>query len=98
MSRRQVIEAPDLPHHTNPIPTAVKIGNMVFSSALIGYDPKTQILPEDPEAQVVNVFRAVRRVMEEAGGSVADIGKISISLSDMQLRDRKSTRLNSSHT
>jgi 2-iminobutanoate/2-iminopropanoate deaminase len=87
MPRRTVIEAADLPHHTNPIPTAVKIGNLVFTSALFGHDPKTQQLPDDPDTQVSNVFRAVRRVMEEAGGSVSDIGKMTVYLRDMQLRD-----------
>ncbi|MFN0074522.1 MAG: RidA family protein [Chloroflexota bacterium] len=87
MPRRQPIEAPDLPRHTNPIPTAVKLGNMIFSSALIGQDPKTHQLPDDPESQVANVFHAVRRVMEEVGGSVADIGKMTVYLHDMRFRD-----------
>ena len=87
MPRRTVIEAADIPHHTNPIPTAVKIGNMVFTSALFGQDPKSHELPDDPDEQVTNVFRAVRRVMEEAGGSVSDIGKMTVFLRDMQLRD-----------
>ena len=87
MSRRKVIEAADLPHHTNPIPTAVRLGNMVFSSALFGQDPRSHQLPDDPDAQVTNAFRAVRRVMEEAGGTVNDIGKMTVFLRDMQLRD-----------
>jgi 2-iminobutanoate/2-iminopropanoate deaminase len=86
MPRRIVIEAADLPHHTNPIPTAVRIGNMVFSSALFGQDPETHELPDDPATQVANAFRAVRRVMEEAGGSVSDIGKMTVYLRDMQIR------------
>jgi enamine deaminase RidA (YjgF/YER057c/UK114 family) len=86
MPRRTVIEAADLPHHTNPIPTAVRIGNMVFSSALFGQDPETHELPDDPATQVANAFRAVRRVMEEAGGSVSDIGKMTVYLRDMQIR------------
>lgn len=91
MPRRKVIEAADLPHHTNPIPTAVRIGNMVFSSALFGQDPETHELPDDPAAQVANAFRAVRRVMEEAGGSVSDIGKMTVYLRDMQIRQAVNT-------
>jgi enamine deaminase RidA (YjgF/YER057c/UK114 family) len=91
MPRRHVIEAADLPHHANPIPTAVKLGNMVFSSALMGQDPETHELPEDPEAQVANAFRAVRRVLEEAGGSVSDIGKMTVYLRDMQIRQHVNT-------
>ena len=91
MPRRTIIEAADLPHHTNPIPTAVKIGNLVFSSALFGQDPETHKLPEDPASQVANAFRAVRRVMEEAGGSVSDIGKMTVYLRDMQIRQHVNT-------
>ena len=58
---------------------------MVFSSALFGQDPETHELPDDPAAQVANAYRAVRRVMEEAGGSVSDIGKMTVYLRDMQI-------------
>jgi enamine deaminase RidA (YjgF/YER057c/UK114 family) len=56
MAKRKVIHA-GLPQHRNPIPTAVKIGQMVFTSAVGGQDPQTHETPADPQKQVENCFR-----------------------------------------
>ena len=87
MSGRRTISAPDIPEHKNPIPAATRIGNLVFSSAIGGEDPESHELPTDSESQIANVFRTVRAIMREAGGSPDDIGKLSVYLADME--DRK---------
>ena len=80
--KRLSIRAPDIPEHVNPIPAATRIGNMLFSSAVGGEDPETHELPDDAGAQIENVFRTIRAIMREGGGSVADIGKVSVFLAD----------------
>ena len=40
MAKREPISAPDIIEHPQPFPTAVKVGNMVFSSAIGGQDPR----------------------------------------------------------
>lgn len=87
MSDRRSISAPDIPEHANPIPAATRVGNMVFSSALGGEDPETLQLPEDKAAQIANVFKTIRAVMREAGGSPDDIGKVNVYVADKD--DRK---------
>ena len=72
MAKREPISAPDIVEHPQPFPTAVKVGNLVFSSAIGGHDPETHEMPEDIESQVANAFRAARRIMEEAGGQGYD--------------------------
>ena len=59
---------------------------MVFSSAVGGHDPDTHELPDDPEAQVKNAFATVRNIMEAAGGSVDDIGKMEVYVRDRSIR------------
>lgn len=86
MAKRKVLKA-GLPHHRNPIPTAVKIGQMVFSSAIPGQDPKTHTTPPEPERQVELAFENIRRVMEEAGGTTDDIAKVTVFLKDMKYRE-----------
>lgn len=54
--------------HQNPIPTAVKIGNMVYTSALIGSDPDTGEIPEDVNKEIRNLFYYVEEIMKAAGG------------------------------
>src|ERR671918_348104 len=86
MAKRKVISA-GLPHHRNPIPTAIKFGSMVFTSAVGGQDPITHETPEDAEKQVENCFRTLRRIMEEAGGTTDDIAKMTVYLKDMKYRE-----------
>ena len=87
MTKRQTISAPDIPEHKNPIPAATRIGNLVFSSAVGGENPVSHALPEDSESQIANIFKTMAAIMREAGGSVEDIGKLSVYLADME--DRK---------
>lgn len=87
MPIRQRIKAANIPEHANPFPAAVKIQNVVFSSALGGDDPETHELPSDKSTQIKNAFQNVRNVMTAAGGSPANIGKVTIYVADRD--DRK---------
>ena len=88
MPRRKVIEARMPPHHTNPISTACQAGqHSLLIRAVRPGSEVASVAGRSWNAQVTNAFRAVRRVMEEAGGTVSDIGKVTVYLRDMQLRD-----------
>jgi 2-iminobutanoate/2-iminopropanoate deaminase len=83
---RTEIAAPDIPLHPQPFPTACKVGNVIFSSAISGEDPVTHEFSSDPRSQVENAFRTVRRVMEVAGGSLDNIGKVVVYVKDREIR------------
>ncbi|HZU08131.1 MAG TPA: RidA family protein [Chloroflexota bacterium] len=87
MSKRQVLEGHGLPRHRNPIPAAVKIGGMVFSSAISGEDAERGWLSPEPGEQVAQAFRNLRRAIELAGGTTDDIAKVTVYLRDMQHRE-----------
>ena len=84
MARREVIELEGFAHG-NPIPVAVKIGNMVYSGAVAGTDEHGVTSP-DPAVQIEQVFKNVQRIVEKAGGSAADIAKLDVKLRDMSHR------------
>ncbi|MGE3911222.1 MAG: RidA family protein [Chloroflexota bacterium] len=84
MARREVIELEGFAHG-NPIPVAVKIGNMVYSGAVAGTDEQG-VTPADPDAQIGQVFKNVQRIVEKAGGTTADIAKLDVKLRDMSHR------------
>ena len=86
MNRRTSIELPGF-GHANPIPVASRKGPFVFSGAFTGRDPDTGELPPDLDAQVVNVFRHVRALMAEVGGTVDDIMKMTVWLRAFRDRD-----------
>lgn len=72
--------------HDNPIPAASRIGPFVFSGAVTGRDPRTRTMPAGLDAQCANLFHHVREIIEAAGGTTADIAKMTFWLRDY--RDR----------
>ena len=84
MARREVIELEGFAHG-NPIPVAVKIGNMVYSGAVSGTN-ESGVTPANPEEQIAQVFKNIQRIVEKAGGSVNDIAKLDVKLRDMSHR------------
>lgn len=59
---------------------------MIYSSALSGMDRRTQKIPDDPEAQIGNVFANMKTIVEAAGGTVGDIAKVDVFLKDRDMR------------
>ena len=86
MAKRTVVEIPGLAHNV-PIPNGAKIGNMVFSSAISGRNTETGKLPSDPDEQAEVLFRNIQKFMELAGGSLENIGKMTVFLRDEKYRD-----------
>ncbi|MGG4041020.1 RidA family protein [Bacillus smithii] len=85
MAKREVLHVRGS-HHQNPIPTAVKIGNMVYTSAIIGSDPETGEMPESVEEEVANLFHYMREIMELAGGTTDDIAHLSVSVTNREYK------------
>ncbi|MDE3074801.1 MAG: RidA family protein [Chloroflexota bacterium] len=87
MARRQVIEIPGLHHGANPIPVAVKIGSVLYTGGINPVNPETGETPGEAEAQIAQAFANARRIVEAAGGSMADIAKVDVRLKDMSHRE-----------
>lgn len=81
MSKRQSINFPGF-IHSNPIPNASRIGNIMMSSVISGRDPSTGEMPDDMGQQVANVFTHIRNAMTAGGGSPDDILKITFYVRD----------------
>ena len=62
---------------------AVKVGDTVYLSGQLGLDPSTMQLEEGIDAQVIRVFENLKAVAEAAGGSLADIVKVNVYLTDL---------------
>lgn len=62
--------------HTNPIPLAVKIGPMLFSSRILPSDVEKGQYGETPERQAELSFQHARRLTEMAGGTPENITQI----------------------
>lgn len=83
---RQSLEVSGV-EHSAPIPMGARVGNMVFSSGIMGQDPSTGKLPEDPEQQAYFAFQNMKAMMENAGGSLDDVGHITVFIKDNSMRE-----------
>eukprot|EP01031_Cornospumella_fuschlensis_P005445 gene5445-6778_t len=80
---KTVINSDKAPAAIGTYSQAIKAGNTVYMSGQIPLDPKTMELVEGFEAQTVQVFENLKAVAEAAGGSLKDIVKLNIFLTDL---------------
>ena len=81
---KQIIHTKHAPKAIGPYSQAVKVGNVVYLSGQIPLVPETMVLVgEDFDTQVRQVFNNVKAVCEAAGGSLADLVKLTIFLTDL---------------
>lgn len=62
---------------------AIKSGNTVYMSGQIPLNPATMELVEGFEAQTVQVFENLKAVADAAGGTLKNIVKLNIFLTDL---------------
>ena len=80
---RMIISTPHAPAAIGTYSQAVKVADTVFLSGQIGLDPVTMKLVEGIDAQIVRVFDNLKAVAEAAGGSLADVVKLNVYLTDL---------------
>lgn len=73
--------------HTNPVPAACRIGNLLVSGLVIGRDPATGKVAPTLDEQCAFMFRHMEAIVNKAGGSVADIIKVTIWMKDRDQRE-----------
>lgn len=88
MGRREVFEIPGVSHAPAPIPLAVRVGPILFTSAIMGVDPATGKAPADPDRQVDFAFAHLDDVLRQAGLNRDSIGHVSALLTDDDMRPR----------
>ncbi len=80
---KQIIKTDDAPQAIGTYSQAVRVGGTVYLSGQIGLDPATMTLVEGIEQQIHRVFRNLQAVAEAAGGSLADVVKLNVFLTDL---------------
>lgn len=80
---KHIIHTDNAPAAVGTYSQAVKVGNTVYISGQLGLDPKTMTLQEGFEAQAIQAFDNLSAIAKEAGGSLADVVKFNVSLTDL---------------
>ena len=83
MSNKFVIQTLDAPSAIGTYSQAVRVDNTVYLSGQIGLDPNSMAMVDGIEAQVNRVFQNLRAVADAAGGSLDDVVKLNIYLTDL---------------
>jgi len=83
MANKKFIQTPDAPAAIGTYSQAVRVDHTVYLSGQIGLDPTTMQMVEGIDAQVHRVFQNMRAVATAAGGSMDDVVKINIFLTDL---------------
>ena len=73
--------------HGAPIPMGAVVGNMLFSSGITGIDPATGNVPESLERQCELASANMKTLVENAGGTLEDIGSVKVYLKDRSQRE-----------
>ncbi|MBQ0744625.1 MAG: RidA family protein [Pseudomonas sp.] len=80
---KQVITSDRAPAAIGPYSQAIKVGNTVYLSGQIPLDPTSMEVVEGMEKQICQVFDNLNAVAEAAGGTLQDIVKLNIFLTDL---------------
>jgi len=82
--KKEIISTDQAPQAIGTYSQAVKVGGTVYLSGQIPLVPETMEMVEgDMEAQIRRVFDNLRAVANAAGGSLADVAKLNIFLTDL---------------
>lgn len=80
---KTIISTANAPAAIGTYSQAVRVGETVYLSGQIGLDPATMQMVEGIDAQVIRVFDNLKAVVEAAGGSLADVVKLNVYLTDL---------------
>jgi reactive intermediate/imine deaminase len=82
---RTIIQADDAPKAIGTYSQAVRVGDTVYLSGQIALDPDTmQMDNASIEAEIHRVFRNLAAVASAAGGTLDDLVKLNVFLTDLQ--------------
>ncbi len=80
---RTIIATQNAPAAIGTYSQAVRVGDTVYMSGQIGLDPASMQMVDGIDGQIVRVFENLKAVAEAAGGSLADVVKLNVFLTDL---------------
>jgi reactive intermediate/imine deaminase len=80
---KSIISTVNAPAAIGTYSQAVKVDHTVYLSGQIGLDPARMQLEEGIEAQIHRVFSNLQAVAQAAGGSLSDVVKLNVFLTDL---------------
>lgn len=81
---KKVISTPKAPAAIGPYSQAIQVGNTIYVSGQIPFNPETMTLvSEDVKEQTKQALENVKAILEAAGSSLNDVVKASVFVKDI---------------
>jgi reactive intermediate/imine deaminase len=80
---KTIIATANAPAAIGTYSQAVRVGDTVYLSGQIGLDPATMQMVDGIDGQIVRVFENLKAVAAAAGGSLSDVVKLNVFLTDL---------------
>jgi reactive intermediate/imine deaminase len=80
---KRIIQTADAPAAIGTYSQAVRVDHTVYLSGQIGLEPASMQMVDGIDAQIHQVFRNLAAVAKAAGGSLADVVKLNVFLTDL---------------
>ncbi|HUX31032.1 MAG TPA: Rid family detoxifying hydrolase [Thiobacillus sp.] len=80
---KSIIQTSEAPAAIGTYSQAVRVDYTVYMSGQIGLDPTSMQLVDGVDAQIHQVFKNLAAVAAAAGGSLADVVKLNVFLTDL---------------
>jgi reactive intermediate/imine deaminase len=80
---KSIIQTADAPAAIGTYSQAVRVDHTVYMSGQIGLEPASMQMVEGIDAQIHQVFKNLAAVAAAAGGSLADVVKLNVFLTDL---------------
>lgn len=84
---RRVIEVDGISHGSQPIPSGVVIGGLLFTGGISGRAPWAESPPPGVSEEVAQAFANLRAILDAAGFGPDNVAKITVFTPDRSIRD-----------
>ncbi len=81
------IEVEGITHGHAPIPMGARVGNMVYSSGIMGKNPANDTLPSDAPSQSKFMFANLQTLLSNAGATLKHVVHVKAYIKDNMYRD-----------
>ena len=80
---KEIVRTKNAPAAIGPYSQANKVGNLVFTSGIIGVDPETGVAADGSVAQADRAFLSLSNLLEAAGSSMSKVIKTTVFIKNM---------------
>lgn len=89
-SKRTVVNSPDRSPEA-AFSNAILVGDTLYMSGNIGFDPKTHKPPEKIEDEIINLLTSYKSLLSQAGFTMDELVYVQISCTDLSYYDKFNT-------